>query len=155
MRLRQFVFLSPPTLFPRIEMLIRAIELEFLHQALIDPYDQSLWFYHQNLMCTFDPDRAAHSMAPSLTNSERLAYVRREIGDIKDILDEVDDCRWIYQALIDCTLLAGKLEGSVLNEDKRNIKQWLVTLDKLDPLRKGRWIALHHTLERTFGPATE
>lgn len=137
---------------PRLDVLIRVTELKFLHKALIDPYDQSLWFYHQNLMCTFDPNRAPHSMAPNLTNSERLAYVRREIENIKDILEEVDDCRWIYQALIDCTLLAGKLEGFVPNDSKRDIIQWLAQLEKLDPLRRNRWIALHQTLEKTFGP---
>jgi geranylgeranyl transferase type-2 subunit alpha len=42
------------------------LELELIHSALLDPYDQSLRFYHQNLMCAFDPDVAKRSMAPNL-----------------------------------------------------------------------------------------
>jgi len=41
------------------------LELELIHSALFDPYNQSLWFYHQNLMCTFDLDVAKRSMAPN------------------------------------------------------------------------------------------
>jgi geranylgeranyl transferase type-2 subunit alpha len=49
------------------------LELELIHSALLDPYDQSLWFYHQNLMCTFDLDVAKRSMAPNLGKADRLA----------------------------------------------------------------------------------
>jgi len=46
-------------------------ELELIHSALFDPYDQSLWFYHQNLMCTFDPDVAKRSMVLNLSKADR------------------------------------------------------------------------------------
>lgn len=115
-------------------------ELKLIHRALFDPYDQSLWFYHQNLMCTFDPARSAQTMAPNLSDSERLDYIRKEIEAIEDLLDGAEDCKWIYQALIDCTLLASKIEGTMSSEAKENVLKWLTELKKLDPLRRGRWI---------------
>lgn len=116
-----------------------ATELELIHSALIDPYDQSLWFYHQSLMCTFDPSVSSQTMAPNLTDSERLEYIRQEIDAIQEMLDGAEDCKYIYQALIDCTLLVGKIQGSMTSEDKGNVLGWLTEIKKLDPLRQGRW----------------
>lgn len=114
-------------------------ELELIHRALIDPYDQSLWFYHQNLMCTFDPSMSSQTMAPNLSDSERLAYLREEIDAIQDMLDGADDCKYIYQALMDCTLLVAKVSGSLSSEDRDKVLGWLTEIKKLDPLRQGRW----------------
>lgn len=121
-------------------------ELALIHRAFFDPYDQSLWFYHQNLMCTFDPTLASQTMAPNLTNPERLDYIRKEIEKIKDMLDGDDDCKWIYQSLIGCTLLASKIEGAISTEAKTNVSGWLSRLQELDPLRKGRWLDLESSL---------
>ncbi|KAH3400220.1 hypothetical protein KXW79_006038 [Aspergillus fumigatus] len=121
-------------------------ELDLIHRALCDPYDQSLWFYHQNLMCTFDPSLSDQSMAPNLSNDERLKYLRKEIGEIQEMLDGAEDCKYIYQALIDCTLLARKVKGTMPSTDQENILSWLSELKKLDPLRCGRWLDFEKSL---------
>ncbi|KAN0070549.1 hypothetical protein V8E54_011418 [Elaphomyces granulatus] len=115
-------------------------ELELIHQALIDPYDQSLWFYHQNLMCTFDPALSAQAIAPNLTDSERLDYIRREKEAIEDMLEGAEGCKWIYQGLMNCTLLQTKIERSLSRNAKQDVTRWLHELIKLDPKRRGRWL---------------
>ncbi|KAI9367801.1 hypothetical protein BJX61DRAFT_526888 [Aspergillus egyptiacus] len=122
-------------------------ELELIHRALCDPYDQSLWFYHQNLMCVFDPTKSEQTMAPNLTKAERLEYLHREIEEIKEMLDGAEDCKYLYQALIDYTLLAARVEGRTPDgEQKAQVSNWLSKLKKLDPLRAGRWLQLEVSL---------
>ncbi|KAL3479858.1 hypothetical protein BJX99DRAFT_221339 [Aspergillus californicus] len=124
-------------------------ELELIHRALCDPYDQSLWFYHQNLMCTFDPTKSSQTMAPNLTKIERLDYLHREIEEVKEMLDGAEDCKYLYQALIDYSLLAARVEGTTPGEDqKAQVSIWLAELKKLDPLRAGRWLELEESLCR-------
>lgn len=125
---------------------MRSLELELIHQALIDPYDQSLWFYHQNLMCTFDPALSVQAIAPNLTDSERLDYIRREKEAIEDMLDGAEGCKWIYQGLIDCTLLQTKIERSLSRNAKQDVTRWLHELIKLDPNRRGRWLDFEKSL---------
>lgn len=127
-------------------MLMDFIELCLIHQAFIDPYDQSLWFYHQNLMSVFDPTMAERTMTPNLSTSERLEYIRREIEEIQDMLDGAEDCKYIYQALIEYTILASKVEGNLSSDDREQILSWLSELKKLDPLRSERWIDFEKTL---------
>jgi geranylgeranyl transferase type-2 subunit alpha len=114
-------------------------ELELAHKALIDPYDQSLWFYHQNLMCVFDPSLATRTMAPNLSSAERLKYVQEQKELIDDMLEDCTDCKWIYQALVDCNLLIAKIEGAMPAKDRLEVLHWLKSLIRLDPLRKGHW----------------
>ncbi|KAL4909065.1 hypothetical protein BDW74DRAFT_145902 [Aspergillus multicolor] len=122
-------------------------ELDLIHRALCDPYDQSLWFYHQNLMCTFDPSKSGQTMAPNLTKTERLDYIHREIEEIQEMLDGAEDCKYLYQALIDCTLLAARAKQTTPDGDqKMQISAWLSELKKLDPLRAGRWLELEQSL---------
>lgn len=119
-----------------------------IHNALFDPYDQSLWFYHENLMCTFDPDRAAKSMAPNLSDQERMRYIAAEREYIEEVLEDAQDCKWPYQALIECSVLEGKLKAGLQEEEKTKISRWLKELQTLDPLRKGRWLDMEQTLLR-------
>ncbi|KAJ6090400.1 hypothetical protein N7486_009215 [Penicillium sp. IBT 16267x] len=121
-------------------------ELSLIHQALIDPYDQSVWFYHQNLLSVFDPATAGRTMAPNLTSSERIAYLRQEIENIQEIIDGAEDCKYIYQALIECTVLVSKVTGSLEEEDRDQILSWLSELKQLDPLRQRRWLDFEQTL---------
>ncbi|GAB1216207.1 hypothetical protein ATERTT37_005416 [Aspergillus terreus] len=121
-------------------------ELELIHRALCDPYDQSLWFYHQNLMCNFDPTISEQTMAPNLSTAERTAYLRQEIEEIQDMLDGAEDCKYIYQALIECTLLLSKVEGRLASGDQEKVLSWLSELKKLDPLRHGRWLDFERSL---------
>jgi geranylgeranyl transferase type-2 subunit alpha len=114
-------------------------ELALIHKALFDPYDQSLWFYHQALMACFDPNTVEKTMAPNLSTEERLRYIAAEREFIEEVLEDARDCKWVYQSLIECAILEGK-NGEGLNEEgKRNVSEWLGELRKLDPLRKGRW----------------
>lgn len=129
-----------------LELLLIFAELELIHQALIDPYDQSLWFYHQNLMCVFDPSVADRTMAPNLSTSERLQYLRDETEAIQEMLDGAEDCKYIYQALIECTLLASKVGGSLQQDDRDQILSWLSELKKIDPLRQQRWLDFERSL---------
>lgn len=128
------------------EVILNLIELELIQQALIDPYDQSLWFYHQNLMCVFDPSMADRTMAPNLTTSERLQYLRNEIEAIQEMLDGAEDCKYIYQALIECTLLVSKVGGSLQADERDQILSWLSELKKIDPLRQQRWLDFERSL---------
>ncbi|KAJ5589884.1 prenyltransferase alpha subunit repeat protein [Penicillium hetheringtonii] len=121
-------------------------ELALIHQALIDPYDQSLWFYHQSLMCVFDPSVASRTMAPNLGTSERLQYLRRELAAIEEMLDGAEDCKYIYQSLIECTMLVSKVSGHMLPEDHQQVLSWLSELQQLDPLRRQRWLDLEKNI---------
>lgn len=117
-----------------------------MHRASIDPYNQSIWFYHQYLMCTFDPALAPETMAPNLSDQERLEYLNGELEFLVDMLDGAEDCKWIYQALINCSLLVLKIGGIADGELKQNLSSWLTELRALDPLRKGRWEDLEKSL---------
>ena len=97
-------------------------------------------------MCVFDPDRASHTLAPHLSVSDRLNYISKEIEFVEELLDEFDDCKWIYQALMDCKLLLAKVRGSMSEQDREKVKICLSELKKLDPLRKGRWIDVQQKL---------
>ncbi|ERF70499.1 hypothetical protein EPUS_07356 [Endocarpon pusillum Z07020] len=121
-------------------------ELALIHKALCDPYDQSLWFYHQNLLCAFDPDQASETLAPHLTSAERLEYIFEELEFIKEMLDDVTDCKWIYQALIECRVLIAKTQHGMSKQDQEEVKAWLIELRKLDKLRNGRWVELGQKL---------
>ena len=114
-------------------------ELALVQRALYtDPSDQSLWFYHQNLMCTFDPAYANQTMAPGLSSEQRMAYVNREFESLLEMLDGAEDCKWIYQALIELSLLHKRLNGEWPMQ-KDQMQSWVRHLHDLDPLRKGRW----------------
>lgn len=97
-------------------------------------------------MCTFDPDMAKRSMAPNLSKADKLAYIAGEREFVEDLLKDATDCKWVYQALIECALLIGKVEGSFAVEATEDVRKWLVELRKLDPLRKGRWDDLEKSL---------
>jgi geranylgeranyl transferase type-2 subunit alpha len=131
--------------------MLTSTELELIHSALIDPYDQSLWFYHQNLMCCFDPSVSNTTMTPNLTDSERLEYLRQEVDAIQEMLDGAEDCKYIYQALIDCTLVAARVRGGMPSDDQTKILGWLSEIKKLDPLRQGRWADFERSLEGVHG----
>lgn len=114
-------------------------ELELIERALwAGSEDQSLWFYHQYLMCTFDPKYAAGSMVPELTGAERTAYVSKEIKKVREMLDGAEDCKWIYQSLIHLSLLYQELGNDWL-EEAGHLDVYVDELIKLDPLRLGRW----------------
>lgn len=80
------------------------------------------------------------TIVPGLTAEERESYIRRELVDIKDLLEDYDGIKWIYEALIDDTLAIYQLRGQELDgEEKSDVAQWLQQLRALDPKRSGRW----------------
>lgn len=96
-------------------------------------------------MCTFNPTYASQTMAPGLNNEQRVSYVNREIENLLDMLDGSEDCKWIYQSLIELSLLHKKLSQERPNQ-KDQMQSWIENLMELDPLRKGRWQDLERTL---------
>ncbi|PSK40127.1 hypothetical protein B9Z65_8067 [Elsinoe australis] len=123
-------------------------ELELVTEGLwvcTGPKDQSLWFYHLDLMATLDPEaREEIQILKDLRKEGRRGYVERQMEAIKEILEDNEDCKWIYQALLDLAQLYKKIGGEVDTEEMRS---WLDTLEKLDPLRKNRWMDLRRNLD--------
>jgi geranylgeranyl transferase type-2 subunit alpha len=86
-------------------------------------------------------------LAPRLSDSARLHYLFEEIEFIEEILDDVTDCKWIYQALVGCKMLIAKIQGYLSEKDQGQVKAWLQELKTLDQLRIGRWIDLEQKLD--------
>lgn len=79
-------------------------------------------------------------MKPDLSNESRLTYVKAEQDFIEELIEDAEDSKWVYQALIECALIEAKLVNGLSEKMKTNIKVWLDKLKQLDPLRRGRWI---------------
>lgn len=123
-------------------------EFELITTALYtDPYDQSLWSYHQYLMSTLDPNSPLNSanyarstaVLSPITNADRLGYLEQEIESIKDMLEGAEDCKYIYQALLEYSRLYLDIEAGNRMVTTKELAGWLAELRKLDPLREGRW----------------
>lgn len=124
-------------------------EFDLITQALYtDPYDQSLWFYHQYLMTTLSP-KAPESIVfvHDLTKQDRLEYFDQQIDSIKDMLELTDDCKWIYQALLNYAAQYMDIEAGNKKITTLEMRSWLEELEKLDPLRTGRWQDLRKDLD--------
>ncbi|MCJ1348054.1 Rab geranylgeranyltransferase [Peltigera leucophlebia] len=114
-------------------------ELELIQRALYtDPYDQSLWFYHQYLMCSFDPKYSSQVIVPNLTSDQRLEFLGKEIEKLLEMLDGAEDCKWIYQSLIQLSRIHNA-QSHRWPAQENQIRAWFMELKKLDPLRSGRW----------------
>lgn len=87
------------------------------------------------------------TIAPTLTDDERKSYIQREIDEIKDLLEDYKDIKWIYEALIQYTLalyqLGERVDESTTSND---LTPWLGKLRELDPQRGGRWTDLERQL---------
>ncbi|KAL7815768.1 hypothetical protein V8C26DRAFT_104246 [Trichoderma gracile] len=113
-------------------------ELDLVRDALnVGPEDQSLWYYHQFLVSQIVGDGKRPSITPNLTVDERIAYLKHEIDEIKDLLEDYDDIKWIYEALSDYTVALQRLQES--NNSNEDLQVWLSKLRTLDPMRTGRW----------------
>ncbi|QIW96805.1 hypothetical protein AMS68_002323 [Peltaster fructicola] len=128
-------------------------EFELITTALYtDPYDQSLWFYHQYLMSTLDEGSPTNhqqyardtSILSNVTNEDRMHYLDQELDSIKDMLDDAEDCKYIYQALLEYAASYMQIEAGNKKLSTQQLRAWLDELMKLDPLREGRW----HDLEK-------
>lgn len=124
-------------------------EFELITQALYtDPYDQSLWFYHQYLMSTLDESNdQSVSILDSCTNGDRLHYLEQELDNVREMLDGAEDCKYIYQALLEYSQRYLEIEAGNKKVTAVEMKGWLEELRKIDPLREGRWVDLEHSLD--------
>ncbi|KAI1406784.1 protein prenylyltransferase [Hypoxylon sp. FL1857] len=116
-------------------------ELDNIQEALnVGPEDQSLWYYHQYMISQVVSYAGRPTIAPALTVAERVAYVKREIDWIKDLLEDYADTKWIYEALLEYTIALKSLAKHggehVQIEDP---SKWLAKVRTLDPMRAGRW----------------
>lgn len=129
-------------------------ELDLVREALnVGPEDQSLWFYHQYLVLNLVERGGSSPIAPHLTVDERKSYILREIVDIKDLLEDYDDIKWIYEALVEYTTALWQLTDQVREQqEQRDVGVWLARLRELDPMRNGRWNDLETQLDLTGIP---
>jgi geranylgeranyl transferase type-2 subunit alpha len=131
-------------------------EFELITTALYtDPYDQSLWSYHQYLMSTLDPKSPVNSADYSrktavlkpVSDADRAAYLGQELESIKEMLDGAEDCKYIYQALLEYSKRYIELGADDSATTKEAMAGWLTELRKLDPLREGRWRDMEASME--------
>lgn len=112
-----------------------------------DPFDQSIWYYHQYLMSTMLPDCPRQEMIVlDLTNNDRQKYYAHEIEYIREILEDETDCKWIYESLLHLAPCYLEVEGGTKAFTTLDMRSWLEKLKRLDPLRNGRWDELGATL---------
>ncbi|KAK1969588.1 geranylgeranyl transferase type-2 subunit alpha [Colletotrichum sublineola] len=116
-------------------------ELNLVREALnVGPEDQSLWFYHRFLIQNMTESDGRPKIAPNLSREQKASYVKREIEDIKDLLEDYDDIMWIYKALLNHTKALPQIEGRALNgKETDDLKTWIAKVRQLDPMRNGRW----------------
>ncbi|KAF6832178.1 protein prenyltransferase alpha subunit repeat protein [Colletotrichum musicola] len=116
-------------------------ELNLVREALnVGPEDQSLWYYHQFLISNLTEPDGRPEIAPSLTKEERIEYVKREIEDIRELLEDYDDVPGIYKALLSYVRVLPKLEERPLSDgETQDLKAWMAQVRRLDPMRSGRW----------------
>ncbi|KAL9004841.1 MAG: hypothetical protein Q9188_002360 [Gyalolechia gomerana] len=116
-------------------------ELELIQRALWadpDSKDQSLWFYHQYLISNFEAVPNANAFVQDLSVDDKAEYVKTQIGDLQEMLEGAETCKWIYQRLLDLSLMGKKIIGQWPVESSF-VESWIDKVTELDPLRKGRW----------------
>ncbi|KAI9049685.1 hypothetical protein LZ554_005841 [Drepanopeziza brunnea f. sp. 'monogermtubi'] len=111
------------------------------------PYAQSAWFYYQFLMTTLTDPGGHATITPNFTIDDRIEYVEKQLVILRDMLDGAEDCKWIYDALIEYTMALCVMEKRELRpEEKQYCKAWLGELRQLDSFRVGRWNDLDKSL---------
>ncbi|KAL8852128.1 MAG: hypothetical protein Q9221_002951 [Calogaya cf. arnoldii] len=117
-------------------------ELALVQRALWadpDSKDQSLWFYHQYLISNFKSGSPQDdSVILTLSNEDKLAYLKAQIEDLLEMLDGAETCKWIYQRLVELSLMS-KSRNDRWPVEVSDLEKWINKLLVLDPLRKGRW----------------
>ncbi|PSS06720.1 hypothetical protein M430DRAFT_54519 [Amorphotheca resinae ATCC 22711] len=125
-------------------------EFELITNAIYTdayPYAQSVWFYYQFLMTTLVDSIGHLTITPNFTDEDRIQYVRKQLVNLGDMLDGAEDCKWIYNALLEYTLALCRMENRPpLDAERQDCTSWLAELRKLDPLRAGRWDDFEKTL---------
>ncbi|KAF3048145.1 Rab geranylgeranyltransferase [Didymella heteroderae] len=126
-----------------------ASELELICEAInTDPFDQSIWFYHQYLMSTISPSCAPENLiVQDLTNGDRQKYYETEMEYIKEILEDETDCKWIYEGLLGLAEAYLEVDAGTAVVTTKDMRAWLAELKRLDALRRGRWEDLERKLQ--------
>ncbi|KAK0708948.1 hypothetical protein B0T26DRAFT_719921 [Lasiosphaeria miniovina] len=116
-------------------------ELGMINEALnVGPEDQSLWYYHQFLMLNLVSFVGRATIVPTFNLKERITYMSREIEGIKELLEDYNNIKLIYEALLDYTIMLCQLEERQPDTSERaDLAVWLQKLRELDPMRNGRW----------------
>jgi geranylgeranyl transferase type-2 subunit alpha len=124
-------------------------ELSLICEAInTDPFDQSIWFYHQYLLSTISSSCPPHQLVVrDLTNGERQKYYEHEMEYIREILDDEADCRWIYEGLLSLAQAYLEVDAGTGWVTTADMRAWLSELKRLDPLRFGRWEDLGRKLD--------
>jgi geranylgeranyl transferase type-2 subunit alpha len=87
------------------------------------------------------------TITPNFAPEERTEYVTRQLVNLRDILDGAEDCKWVYNSLLEYTMALCEMEERKPREDEReDCRSWVADLRKLDPLRAGKWDDLDKSL---------
>ncbi|KAI4666760.1 uncharacterized protein J4E79_002800 [Alternaria viburni] len=123
-------------------------ELALICEAInTDPFDQSIWFYHQYLLSILSPSCPPDALVVrDLTNGERQKYYEHEMEYIREILEDEADCKWIYEALLGLAEAYLEVDSGTGSFTTKDMRGWLDELKRLDPLRRGRWDDLERRL---------
>ncbi|KAJ6783611.1 hypothetical protein PWT90_04463 [Aphanocladium album] len=124
-------------------------EFEMVDNGLnVGPEDQSLWYYHQYLTLNVAEQPVNLSILAATKNEDRVNLISKEIDFIRDLLDDYKDVKWIYEMLLEYTLLIHKLDNKPFdNEQKAELEAWMSSIKRLDPQRSNRWKELARELE--------
>jgi geranylgeranyl transferase type-2 subunit alpha len=119
-------------------------ELDWIQDVLVDPYNSAAWFYHGLLLHTLLPTcPASTKMIQDSTVTDIMRYYSQEIERVMDMLEDFDDCKWIYQALIQYTTELDRYTESpsldLVHSPRPQLREWIEMLTRLDPMRITRW----------------
>ncbi|KAL9599814.1 MAG: hypothetical protein Q9219_003600 [cf. Caloplaca sp. 3 TL-2023] len=78
------------------------------------------------------------AIVPDLDTDTKLEYLKSMIEDLREMLEDAETCKWIYQRLLDLSLIGRRLTGKWPVEPSL-AEDWIGKIMDLDPLRKGRW----------------
>jgi geranylgeranyl transferase type-2 subunit alpha len=81
------------------------------------------------------------------TNEDRVHYLEQELDSVQEMLDGAEDCKYIYQALLEYAPRYFEVEAGNKKVTTAEMREWLDELRKIDPLRAGRWDDLARTLK--------
>jgi geranylgeranyl transferase type-2 subunit alpha len=86
------------------------------------------------------------AIVQDLTTADRLQYYEQELERISEITEDFDDCKWVYEALVQYTTEYSQLKG-VPASTQADMGKWLEKLGQLDPMRSGRWDDMRSSLK--------
>lgn len=106
----------------------------------VGPEDQSLWYYLQFLMLNVIELKGLRCFTPKLSQADRTGIISETIANIRGLLEDYNDIKWIFESLIEYTLALAQVEDRGSSDEERGeIAEWLRTLRDQDPKRAGRW----------------